>query len=385
MRRGGTLEFSAQDSNRSLQPINLNLAKVRRVLIYRLGSLGDTVGAVPAMHVVARAFPSAKRHLLTNIPVHAKAPAAFAILDGSGLVDGYISYPVGTRVSLSLLRLWWRIVRFRPQVLVYLTTSQRGEAAIKRDCLLFSLCGIRRIVGLPVGDLADNRFDVQSDLWETEASRLLRCVSPLGAVDVEDLRNWDLRLSDSELSRSREVLKPSGGGPFIACGPGTKMPSKDWGQEKWQELLTKLSVEFPRHALILIGAKDDQAVSSFASSGWKGPVVNLCGQLTPRESAAVIMRAELFLGPDSGPMHLAAAYGVPCAIAFAAIDRRGRWFPVGRQHRLIYHNVECSNCRIEACVEKKKICINSISVDEMYEAAMGAWNNGQNSKAQQPA
>ena len=50
----------------------------------------------------------------------------------------------------------------------------------------------------------------------------------------------------------------------------------------------------------------------------RGAKVNLCGRLTPRETAAVLEHAEVFLGPDSGPMHLAASVGVPCVIAFSA-------------------------------------------------------------------
>jgi ADP-heptose:LPS heptosyltransferase len=71
-------------------------------------------------------------------------------------------------------------------------------------------------------------------------------------------------------------------------------------------------------------------------------------------------------------MHLAAAYGVPCAIVFAAIDRRGRWFPIGEQHRPVYHQVECAVCWLTVCIEKGKICIESITVEEMFTAAIEA-------------
>ena len=47
---------------------------IRRVLIYRMGSLGDTVVALPALHLVDRAFPLAERRMLTNFPVNAKDP-----------------------------------------------------------------------------------------------------------------------------------------------------------------------------------------------------------------------------------------------------------------------------------------------------------------------
>jgi len=54
---------------------------VESVLVYRLGSLGDFVVALPALHLIERAFPNARRSLLTNVPVAAKAPAAREVLE----------------------------------------------------------------------------------------------------------------------------------------------------------------------------------------------------------------------------------------------------------------------------------------------------------------
>src|ERR1700722_6358851 len=91
---------------------------IRRVLIYRLGSLGDTVVALPCFHLIARVFPNAERRLLTNFPIHDKAPASAAVLGNSGLVDGYMRYTVGTRNPLELLRLATEIRGFAPDVVI---------------------------------------------------------------------------------------------------------------------------------------------------------------------------------------------------------------------------------------------------------------------------
>ena len=139
--------------------------------------------------------------MLTNVPVHAKAPAASAIIGESGLVDGYLSYPVGTRSAKTLAGLWFQIRRFRPQVLVYLT-KPRGEKAVLRDQRFFRACGISKIVGLPLGDRAIN-LQVNETLWESEAARLARCVSELGAIDLNEPAAWDLRLTAEELRTGR--------------------------------------------------------------------------------------------------------------------------------------------------------------------------------------
>jgi len=62
----------------------------RRVLIYRLGSLGDTIVALPALRLVERSFPDAERWVLTNFNVGNRAAAMAAGLDGTGLVHGYL-------------------------------------------------------------------------------------------------------------------------------------------------------------------------------------------------------------------------------------------------------------------------------------------------------
>ncbi|HZD50399.1 MAG TPA: glycosyltransferase family 9 protein [Silvibacterium sp.] len=356
-------------------------AAIERVLIYRLGSLGDTVVVMPALHLVARTFPNARRIMLTNVPVHAKAPAASAIIGDSGLVDGYMSYPVGTRSARTLLQLWLQIRRFRPQVLIYLT-KPRGELAVKRDARFFRLCGIRRIIGLPLGDLAEPIYFPDSDIWEHESARLLRTIRVLGSPDSQDLSYWDLRLTGAEKDKARQLLSPIAGRPFIACGPGTKMQAKDWGEENWRQLLARLGAALPDYALVLVGAKEDAQVSDYAAADWHGPVVNLCGQVTPRETAAALDGAELFLGPDSGPMHLAAAQGVPCAIAFASRDRKGYWFPIGGGHQVVYHTMECSLCKLEVCIEQKKKCLTSIGVDEMLQAALQAMKHKVNVSSQ---
>ena len=361
-------------------------ARVQRVLIYRLGSLGDTMVVLPALHLITRAFPQAERRLLSNQPVHGKAPPASAILDGSGLVTGAMSYPVGTRNPFTLAGIALRVRRFQPDLLVYLT-KPRGERVLERDRRFFThICGIPRIVGLPAGSLGANLPPAKpGGLWESEAARLLRTLAPLGSLDLHDPANWDLALSAGEHSAADTALAPLADRPLLACGPGTKMQAKDWGEGNWRLLLDRLAGEFPQHGLVLVGAKDDFAVSEAAARGWGSRALNLCGALPPRVTAAVLARTELFLGPDSGPMHFAAAAGVPCAIAFASRTEPGIWYPAGRNHRVVYHREPCSNCDLEVCLVNRKRCLSSIAPEEMFAAAMAAWQGGRSRSAAEAA
>ena len=364
----------------------------KRVLIYRLGSLGDMLIALPALHLVAQAFPDAERRMLTNFPVNVKAPSAAAILDGSGLVQGYFRYGLKTRSPRELLGLAWKLRRWRPEVLVYLGASRGVEVAM-RDAAFFRMCGIKQQIGIPLTeDMQENRWSEAEQVWEPEAGRLARTIAELGDARLEDPASWSLKLTGQEIARADEVIlellpnwapaksvwdaetyRPEGA---IAISVGTKVQSKDWGRENWRALLGRIAAEFPKRVLLLAGAPEESEASEFAAEGWRanggGPVVNLCGRLSPRESAAAFSRARIFVGHDSGPMHLAASVQTPCVAIFAARNKPRVWFPYGRQHRVLYHKVDCWGCGLETCIVEKKKCLTSITVDEVMAEVRAA-------------
>ncbi len=346
---------------------------VKRVLIYRLGSLGDTVIALPALHLVSRAFPNAERRLLTNFPVNSKAPSAASVLESSGLVDGYQSYPVGMRNLKALMQLRADIRAWRPEVLVYLTVN-RGRMAAWRDAAFFRICGISRLVGVPyASSLQQNLLLEDTEEFEPEASRLARCVAELGDAHLEDAASWDLHLTAEERETAARVLAECGGRPVIALSAGTKVQAKDWGIENWKALVARLAAAYPGYALVLAGAREEREASEAAADIWRtsssavGPALNLCGQTNPRESAAVFEQARLFVGHDSGPMHLAASVQTPCVAIFAARNKPAVWFPYGSHHEVVYHRTDCWGCGLETCIAQKKKCLTSVTVEEVLE------------------
>jgi ADP-heptose:LPS heptosyltransferase len=118
----------------------------------------------------------------------------------------------------------------------------------------------------------------------------------------------------------------------------------------------------------MIGAASEFERAEVVRREWLAPSVNLCGILSARESGVVMEHVSLYLGHDSGPMHLAAAAGVPCVAIFSARQLPGVWFPYGPQHRVIYHDVPCRDCRLDICERYQKRCIASITVSEVIQA-----------------
>jgi ADP-heptose:LPS heptosyltransferase len=120
---------------------------------------------------------------------------------------------------------------------------------------------------------------------------------------------------------------------------GGKVQRKDWGNENWASLLQLMANKFSSLALVFVGSADEFDRAAGLAASWPGKTLNLCGALRPRESAAVMKHALLFVGHDSGPMHLASAVGSPCVAMFGNLNKPKWWHPMGKGHRVI-HNMQ---------------------------------------------
>ena len=307
------------------------------IVIFRIGSLGDTVVALPCFHRVARSFPNSQRIVVTDIPASQKVASLESVLNGSGLIDGVIYFPPVPRTASDFIKLRAQIRATKAKTLIYI--ADRDLLTTVRDICFFHLCGISRIIGAPLDrDVRIARIDSKTGNVEREAARLARSLAPLGMIDLDDPKFWDLHLQSDELSFADNKLARLGGAAFIAVSIGGKDRSKDWGNENWSTLLRLVGNDHAGLALAFIGSKDEHDRAARVAAMWPGPTVNLCGILRPRESAAAMRRALLFVGHDCGPMHLAAAMGVPCVGVFGSFNRPQQWHPWGQGHHII-HNI----------------------------------------------
>lgn len=306
------------------------------IVIYRLGSLGDTVVALPCFHEIARRFPDHRRLVLTNEPVSGAAPALESVLESSGLIHGVLTYSVGERTRSQLLRLMLKLRATGAKTMIYLAAG-RGQEAIRRDLRFFRLAGFNKIIGAPTtADLHEPRFDPATGLYEPEAARLARAMAPLGGIDLADRGNWDLRLTEYEHARAASELAGLNGKPFLAVNIGGKASINDWGLKNWKALFRTIASALPGYAAVAIGAPGDMAKSERLLTAWPSTRLNLCGRLNPRQSAAVLARARFFIGHDSGPMHLAASTGAPTLGLFGNNNPPGIWFPYGPACQAVY-------------------------------------------------
>ncbi|WP_024278765.1 glycosyltransferase family 9 protein [Xanthobacter sp. 126] len=298
-----------------------------KIVIYRLGSLGDTVVALPFFNRIAELYPDHERIVLTNVPVSSQAAPLLVVLGNKKLVHDAIAYPAGTRDVSALMALWRQLRALKADAVIYMMPA-RSNVNIWRDYLFLKACGFPKIIGVPEShSVAASRIDAGTGEMEPEVERLGRLLSDLGPIDLKDPANWNLWLDDEEVAVGHGMIAPLGGRPFLAINMGGKLAKNDWGLENWRAMMPRLAATHPGLGLLGVGAAEDQQRFDDIARLWPGSAVNACGRLKPRQSAAALREACLFIGHDSGPMHLASAVGVPCVGLFGDNNPPRKWHP----------------------------------------------------------
>jgi ADP-heptose:LPS heptosyltransferase len=162
--------------------------------------------------------------------------------------------------------------------------------------------------------------------------------------------------------------------PFAVVAPGASMPKRVWPIEYWTEVMEDLHKK-GMQVLVLTGAQDAKLARQLHehSGGWATLVA---GETSLAESVALISRAKLFLGNDSGPGHIAGGLGVPTIILFIAeegCDPDGASAPE-RIHPIGPHVAFCRPSRCLApcvlcCEASEAHCIKTIQPSDVIEAA----------------
>jgi ADP-heptose:LPS heptosyltransferase len=170
--------------------------------------------------------------------------------------------------------------------------------------------------------------------------------------------------------RSRGWRSPSEG-PWIAVAPGggnnpkLVMPQKRWPKEQMSELVARL-VEREKATVFLLGDRTERALLEGLAERSPHQVVLLAGELSLRETAQLIEKCRLFIGNDSGLLHVSAAVGRPSVSFFGPTSPHGKipeWVP----HRVLYTKEICSPCyrygSAPPCPYDLR-CLRNITVDQ---------------------
>jgi len=293
----------------------------RHVLVVRTDRLGDMIVTTPLFTAIKRARPDCRLTVLASA-AGAEVARAHPAVDAVE-VDPIQAKGSGWRGTLRLAR---RLRRLRCDAAVVVHSKHRLAAAVW-------LAGIPVRVGPGQRGYSFlyNRPVVQDHRTPPirhETSYCLDLLRPLGIEPDAGLRpTWTVAPTDA--AAVDEILRARGGGRgVVTIHPGHGGSSLNWTPERYAELADALAAERGL-AIAVTGAPHEAAVVARMCAAMHAPALNLTGQLSIAQLAALIARSVLFVGSSTGPSHLAAAVGTPVVALYCPLAEcvPERWRP----------------------------------------------------------
>ncbi|MEN3368660.1 MAG: hypothetical protein V7609_803 [Verrucomicrobiota bacterium] len=348
--------------------------KISRILVYRIGQLGDTIVALPAMWAIKENFPDAELTLLCDQHPHTNYILASGLLRDAGIFHDFLAYPVEKLGTSSARRATELVKKLRERnfdTLVYLAPSARGPGRVRRDRWFFRAAGIRTFIGMtgfPRFQKRTSGAALASAPREFELL-LLRLRESGLRVSLQNPR-FDLGLGqreETDIARWLETQpQPDGHRRWIAVGPGSKMPAKQWPLERYDQVVRDLIAGFDIWPVVF-GGEEDREIGDGLIERW-GRGYNAAGALGVRAAGVALKRCELYLGNDTGTMHLAAAAGIRCVAVFSSRERPGLWYPAGSDNRVFRSEIDCEGCGLKVCITRNIECLRRIDSQSVTAA-----------------
>ena len=355
-------------------PDAVPLSEVRRVLVTKLRHHGDVLLTSPVFSTLARAAPLAEIDALVyaeTAPMLAHHPAIAQLhtIDRDWKKLGVFAR---YRAEWALLR---RLRRRRFDLLIHLTEHPRG---------------------LTLSRLLRPRWAVTRErekhvrLWRAHFTHFYRLpkVTPRHAVEanLDALRRIGIY---PDAADKRLVLRPAADATnkinalliqhalaphrFIQVHPGSRWLFKCWPAERTAELIERIVAD--GITVVVTGAPDEREralvkdVLAHVNAASAGSLVDLSGQLSLPEVAALTGVARAFVGVDSAPMHIAAAMGTPTVALFGPSGEH-EWGPWQVPQRVIVSDAyRCRPCGIDGCGGGKvSECLTTLPVAQVHAA-----------------
>ena len=343
----------------------------QEILIIRLSSIGDILHCTPVVRTLKQAWP--------------KCRITWLVGEASQELIKYNSY-------IDEIVVWSR-ERFEQQlrkidiVRTYNLWRDLQQALAPRhfDALLdihgLFLTGMiasqvqtKRRIGMSEAREFNSLFmtETAKPLGKHIVERYLGVLRPLG-ITTMDVR-MTLVLSDHSKRFAVQFLADVGvllAERFVVLVPGTTWPSKNWPTNFFAKVATSLAKNF---RIILCGGQAEVKLGQEIQAQAGVTVINAVNRTSVLEMAAILERAAVVVTGDTGPLHIAAALGVPTVAIFGPTDP-AIYEPLGQQHAVLFNKLACSFCHKVTCPLETGRCMLSVTpeavVQKVYSVAKG--------------
>ena len=334
-----------------------------RILLVRLSAIGDCIHALPVLEAVRDHWPDAFVGWAIQAGGH-------ALLKGHPKVDRFHIFPRGKRET-SLLKRMKDLGDFRRELKSENYDLALDLQGLTKSALVSRLSGARRRLGFapPLGRELSRFFYTERVSLPPQVQHVveinLALLEPLGlsvAPPRFSFPSWEAEGETVDTFLARLDLSP---GEFAIVNSGTTWETKRWSEDKFAELTSRLVKKLP--VVVTWGDSREKAQAEKIVSQ-VGEGATLAPPTTLPELGSLIARSRLFIGNDTGPLHLAAGLGIPTLAVFGATDpvRNG---PYGDHHRVVTQDLECRPCWSGTCSRGDMACLADLEVSRVLAEA----------------
>jgi len=352
---------------------------VNRLLVIKLCCIGDVLFATPLLRALRANFP---RTQITFMVV----PGCRDLVDGNANVAGIIEFDPYARAR------WWNRLSGVWRAVRAIRAGRFDAAVVLHRSSSAGLLTWAGGVRIRIGFNAEGRgfcltHPVPYREEAHEVDRYLDCLQPLGAAPVGTHLELDPgRAAEifAENFMREHGLAVRGERPLIAVfpgggvNPGSVMNSKRWLTGGFREVCRELAARY-QCRLLFVGSAEDAPLGDevLAAEAWQPPPLRAEGRTDLRQLAALLKSCDLFIGGDSGPLHIAAAVDTPTVSIFGPTDPK-LLAPRGKKHRTVVTAVECAPCYtprtahdagVTSCRRGDLVCMHRIAPADVVAAA----------------
>jgi lipopolysaccharide heptosyltransferase I len=322
----------------------------RKILIIKPSSLGDVVHSLPFLNAIRTRFPKAEIH--------------WVIAKGlEGLLEGH---PMVNKLWIINKDAWKKIKNVKGTInelkgLFMELKKEKFDLAVDlqgllRSGILTAATGTPVRVGFKEAREGSKLFythKVKGGRDIHAVDRYLKIADFLGC-DITDIRfPFPLHFKSSIITN---YSLPE---DYAVIVPGARWKTKVWPSKKFGKLSSKLPI-----MTVIVGSKTDINIANEIVALSKGNAISLADKTALKELIEVIRNARFMVSNDSGPMHIAAALGIPVFAIFGPTDPL-RTGPYGEGHTVIREDIPCAPCFKRTCSDIK--CMNNLSAEKVYE------------------
>ena len=321
--------------------------RVERLLVRAPNWVGDVILSLPAVRDLRRNFPTARLEVLAR-PWVADLYRAVRDADSVRESGGHLADATA--------------LRGEADAAVLLPNSFASAFAIWR-------AGVPERWGYATdgrGPLLTRRCRVPPSVRGRSQVYYYRAMLEGVGLVAEGAPDASLRCPEEWAARGVALLAE--GGPWIGINPGAFYGSaKRWVPERWAATADIVARRSGARVAI-VGGASERPLGEAIAAGMRAEARVLCGETTLAELVGVLQNLRLLLTNDSGPMHVAAALGVPVVAVFGPTDWR-ETAPASGRARLVREDVECAPCLLRECPIDHR-CMSGVTVDRVAGAAM---------------